>query len=189
MKTPALVSWYLMTAMSSSLLGKTPKQNLSIQADVAAKNAPLNRLEWHSLSQAARQMEQLMHQTQPVRTRIWPHAVRDEAGRAGLIVVAQRPLLMFRPTDDLQKRQHWIVVAVVAAAKEAMESAIPLDHLALTDIDGANGNLWFYDVKMSVARNIYKQLNDRTITMDAAYDEIVSSWRLITAAHEVASQR
>jgi hypothetical protein len=42
---------------------------------------------------------------------------------------------------------------------------------------------------MSVARNIYKQLNDRTITMDAAYDEIVSSWRLITAAHEVASQR
>ena len=186
MKTPTLVSWCLMTAMSSSLLGNTPKQPPPDLVSVVAKNAPLTRQEWHSLSQAARQMEQLIHQTQPVRTRIWPHAVRDDAGRSGLIVVAQRPLLMFRPADDLQIRQHWIVVAVVAAAKEAMKSTIPLDHLALTDIDGANGNLWFYDVKMSVAQQIYQQLKERTITMDAAYDEIVSSWRLITAAHEVA---
>jgi hypothetical protein len=189
MKTPTLVSWCLMIAMSSSLMGNTPKRPPPDHDSIAAKNAPLTRLEWHSLSQAARQMEKLMHQTQPVRTRIWPHAVRDDAGRAGLIVVAQRPLLMFRPTDDLQIRQHWIVVAVVAAAKEATESAIPLDHLALTDFDGANGNLWFYDVEMSVARNIYQQLKERTITMDAAYDEIVSSWRLITAAHEVASRQ
>lgn len=188
MKTPTWISWCLMTVMSSSLMGNTPKRPTSDLVILTAQNAPLTRMEWHSLSQAARKMERLMHQTQPVRTRIWPHAVRDDAGRAGLIVVAQRPLLMFRPTDDLLIRQHWIVVAVVAAAKEALDSAIPLDHLALTDIDGANGDLWFYDVKINVAQNIYQQLKERTITMDAAYAEIVRSWRLITAAHEVASR-
>lgn len=133
-------------------------------------------------------MEKLLHQTQPVRTRIWPHAVRDDAGRAGLIVVAQRPLLMFRHTDDQPLREHWVVVAVVAAARESVESGIPLDHLALTDIDGANGELWFYDVDMDVGRRIYQQLKARTMSMEAAYGEIVGSWRLITAAHEVASQ-
>lgn len=188
MKPLGLAFWLLTTALPLSLHGNTPKNGSTILNRAATQNAPLTRQEWHSLSQVARQMEKLLHQTQPVRTRIWPHAVRDDAGRAGLIVVAQRPLLMFRHTDDQPLREHWVVVAVVAAARESIESGIPLDHLALTDIDGANGELWFYDVDMKVGRSIYQQLKMRTMTMETAYAEIVRSWRLITAAHEVASQ-
>jgi hypothetical protein len=40
---------------------------------------------------------------------------------------------------------------------------------------------------MSLARQLYLQLKDRQITMDTAYSEIVRSWRLVTASHEVAS--
>jgi hypothetical protein len=40
---------------------------------------------------------------------------------------------------------------------------------------------------MSLARQLYRQLIDRTITMDAAYREIVRSWRLVTATHKMAS--
>lgn len=150
-------------------------------------SALLSRHDWHSLSSAAKQIEHLLHQAQTVGTRVWPHAVRDTAGRAGLIIMAQRPLLMSMNTEDLDARQTWVLVSVLAAAKESAEAPLPLDHLALTDTEGAQGQLWYYDVEMSLARELYLQLRDRKITMDAAYREIVRSWRLVTASNQVAS--
>jgi len=132
-------------------------------------------------------MEHFLHQSQMVGTRVWPHAVRDASGRAGLIIMAQRPLLMSMNGEDLETRKTWVLVSVLAAAKETADSRLPLDHLALTDTQGAQGQLWYYDVEMSLAHKLYLQLRDRKITMDAAYAEIVRSWRLVTASHEVAS--
>jgi len=129
-----------------------------------------------------------MYQAQTIGTRIWPHAVRDASGRAGLIIMAQRPLLMSMNTEDLDARQAWVIVSVLAAAKESAESPAFLDHLALTDTDGAKGPRWYYDVDMNLARKLYRQLEARTITMDTAYHEIISSWTLVTATPNVASQ-
>jgi hypothetical protein len=187
MKTPALLSVYLLTAAPIALLGNNPQMLHCTPNDGKPYSALLSRLDWHRLSSAARQVEFLLHQAQTVGTRVWPHAVRDASGRAGLIIMAQRPLLMSLNGDDIDTRQAWVLVSVLAAAKESAESPLPLDHLALTDTEGAQGQLWYYDVEMSLAHELYLKLKDRKITMEAAYTEIVRSWRLVTASHEIAS--
>jgi hypothetical protein len=187
MKTPAFITLWLLTAASPHVLGNKPRQQPSMSQHESPHGALLSRHDWHSLSGAAKQMEHLLHQAQTVRTRVWPHAVRDASGRAGLIIMAQRPLLMSMNAEDLDARQAWVLVSVLAAAKESDKSPLPLDHLALTDTEGAQGQPWYYDVEMSLARRLYIQLKERKITMDTAYREIVRSWRLVTAPHESAS--
>ena len=187
MKTSALIPLWLLAAASPPVLGSNPQHHPSTSRLGSPHSSLLSRHDWHRLSSAARQMEHLLHQAQAVGTRVWPHAVRDASGRAGLIIMAQRPLLMAMNTEDLDTRQTWVLISVLAAAKESAESPLPLDHLALTDTEGAQGQLWYYDVEMSLARQLYLQLKDRKITMEAAYREIVRSWRLVTASHEVAS--
>jgi hypothetical protein len=187
MKTPAFITLWLLTASSAHVLGNKPRQPPSKPQHESQHGALLSRHDWHSLSSAGKQMEHLLHQAQTVRTRVWPHAVRDASGRAGLIIMAQRPLLMSMNAEDLDARQAWVLVSVLAAAKESDESPLPLDHLALTDTEGVQGQPWYYDVEMNLARRLYIQLKERKITMDAAYREIVRSWRLVTASHESAS--
>lgn len=187
MKTSALIPLWLLAAASPPLLGNNPQHHPATARLGSQHTSLLSRQDWHSLSSAARQMEHLLHQAQSVTTRVWPHAVRDASGRAGLIVMAQRPLLMAMNMEDIETRETWVLISVLAAAKESAESPLPLDHLALTDTEGAQGQLWYYDVDMSLARQLYLQLKDRQITMDTAYREIVRSWRLVTASHEVAS--
>ena len=89
---------------------------------------------------------------------------------------------------DIDARQTWILVSVLSAAKESAKSPLPLDHLALTDTEGAKGQVWYYDVDMSLANQLYLLLKDRKITMDSAYREIVRSWRLVTVINESPSR-
>lgn len=178
---------WLLIATVPHLLANNPQHHPSASQHGSPHSSLLSRHDWHNLSSAAKQMEHLLHQAQPVGTRVWPHAVRDASGRAGLIVMAQRPLLMSMNSEDLDTRQTWVLVSVLAAAKESAESPLPLDHLALTDTEGAQGQLWYYDVDMSLARKLYLQLRDHQISMESAYREIVRSWRLVTASNQVAS--
>ncbi len=187
MKTSIFIPLWLLTATSSQMLASNSQHHPSTSRLGSPHSALLSRNDWHSLSSAAKQMEHLLYQVQTVGTRVWPHAVRDASGRAGLIIMAQRPLLMSMNSEDLDARQTWVLISVLAAAKESAESPLPLDHLALTDTEGAQGQLWYYDVEVSLARQLYLQLKNRKITMDAAYREIIRSWRLVTASHEVAS--
>jgi hypothetical protein len=188
MKTFLFTTLWLSTTASQHSLANNPQLHLSAYRQGSPHTAPLSRNDWHSLSRAANEMEHLLHKAQAVGTRVWPHAVRDASGRAGLIIMAQRPLLMSMNGEDLDSRQTWVLISVLAAAKKSSESPLPLDHLALTDTEGAQGQLWYYDVDMSLARQLYLQLKDRKITIEAAYREIVRSWRLITASHEVAAR-
>ena len=187
MKASSTILLALFTGTAITLRGNNVQQQPCTDLGDEIETVVLSRHEWHSLSKAARYMEHVLHQAHSLGTRVWPHAVRDSSGRAGLIIMAQKPLLMSMNADELDSRQTWVVVAVLAAAKYSEESHLPLDHLALTDTEGARGVLWYYDVDMALANRLYRQLKDREITLDAAYGEITRSWKLITAAQDVAS--
>lgn len=186
MKTSFFISLWLLVATAPHLLAINPQHNLSSSRLGSTYSTLLSRNDWHRLSSVGKKMEYLLHKAQTVGTRVWPHAVRDASGRAGLIIMAQRPLLMSMNTEDLDARQTWILVAVLSAAKESSETTLPLDHLALTDTDGAQGQLWYFDVDIRLARQLYQQLKEHKITLGSAYREIVRSWRLVTGSNEVA---
>jgi hypothetical protein len=188
MKTSALIPLWLLAAASPALLANNNEHHSSTSRLGGPHTSLLSRQDWHRLSSAAKQMEHLLHQAQSVGTCVWPHAVRDASGRAGLIIMAQRPLLMSMNIGDIDARQTWILVSVLSAAKESAKSPLPLDHLALTDTEGAKGQVWYYDVDMSLANQLYLLLKDRKITMDSAYREIVRSWRLVTVINESSSR-
>ena len=188
MKTSSFICLCLTAALPLSSWGNHPPDPPFTPQDGKLHQSPLTRYEWHSLNRSAKQIERLMYQAQTIGTRIWPHAVRDASGRAGLIIMAQRPLLMSMNAEDLDDRQAWVILSVLAAARESAESPASLDHLALTDTEGAKGHLWYYDVDMNLARKLYRQLVAGTLTIDKAYHEIISSWTLVTATQNVASK-
>lgn len=140
----------------------------------------LTRHEWHQLGDAAWQISMLIQNAQPVATQVWPHAARDSAGRAGLIIKAERPLMMTLNVEDIRLRAAWTLAAVLAAGRFVELEGLPVDHLALTDADGAHHQKWYYDVDVQTARHVFVGLRDRKISMDQAYSMITSSWKLVT---------
>lgn len=148
----------------------------------------LSRHELHALTEAARGVEAFIRRTPHLGTRVWPHAVRDGQGRAGLIIMAHRPLLMSMNLEDLDQRRNWVLAALIAAGWQMESTPARVDHLALTDPEGMRGQQWYYDVDMALARRLFLRLREGTLSAEAAYRQVVSSWRLVTAESQLTAR-
>jgi hypothetical protein len=184
---PLLVAVILST--TPAVFGSTHLHTASLQKKSSLHGNLLTRSEWHALNSAASQIRHFMRRVQPIGTRVWPHAVRDASGRAGLIIMAEKPCLMTLDTRDLHARQIWVLSSVIAAAQLAEKSALPLDHLALTDAHGVEGQLWYYDLDIRLALQLHRQLMERSISPEDAYSQVVCSWKLVTSPVEIASTK
>lgn len=150
------------------------------QVEKSGFAAMLTRHEWHRLGEAAWEISLLMQSAQPVATQVWPHAARDAAGRAGLIIRAERPLLMTLNLEDIRLRAGWTMAAVLATGRLAELEGLPVDYLALTDAEGTQLQKWYLEVEVQTARRVFVGLRDGTMSMDSAYATITSSWKLVT---------
>ncbi len=180
----------IMSMLALPTLSLQASQPLTAPVSSIPKDRPqvLERHEIQALGDVARGVELLLRRTQFSGTRVWPHAVRDSKGRTGLIIMAHRPLLMSMNMEDIDIRRTWVLVSLIAAARQMEITESQLDHLALTDREGMTGQLWYYDVDMQIARSIYKELNEGSITGDQAYQQVTSSWKLVTADNSMASR-
>jgi hypothetical protein len=177
----------LLTLPTLSLQAKQPAY---VSPSFSKNTQPkvLQRHEIQALGNVARGVEMMLRQTQFEGTRVWPHAVRDSQGRTGLIVMAHRPLLMSMNMEDIDIRRTWVLVCLIAAARQMQTTESQLDHIALTDREGMTGDPWYYDVDMQVAHRIYMQLNEGSINGEQAYQQVINTWKLVTKDNSMASR-
>ena len=116
-------------------------------------------------------------------TRVLPQGVRDPDGRLGIIVVSSEPLVP--PADAPWKvaSKKWVMLAVMAAVKYTAGSPVPIDYIGFTDTQGMGGSSgrWFYELNLSTARLVQRQLLSHTITTEQAFEKVTASWRRVTA--------
>ncbi|MCA1962541.1 MAG: hypothetical protein LDL31_01190 [Prosthecobacter sp.] len=164
-----------------------PKQTALIHAEPSHPSF-LPRYELQALMEAARGVEAFIRRTPHAGARVWPHAVRDGKGRAGLIIQAHRPLLMTVSLEDIDRRKSWVLSAIIAAARQVELTEAPVDHLALTDTEGVTGQKWYYDVDIALARRVFSGLLSGTLSPDDAYATVIRSWKLVTADSQLAAR-
>ncbi len=180
----------IIPVLALQVMGLQAQQPLRASPSSVKKDSSrvLLRHEIQALGDVARGIEHMLRHTQFTGTQVWPHAVRDSQGRAGLIVMAHRPLLMSMNMEDIDIRRTWVLVSLIAAARQMQITESQLDHIALTDREGMTGDLWYYDVDIQVAHRIYKQLHEGIITGEQAYQQVVDSWKLVTKENSMASR-
>jgi hypothetical protein len=141
-----------------------------------AHGAVLGREELDGLKAISQNISSMMTVTDFVHTQVWPHAVRDSKGRAGIFISCSFPLLSSQGEKAAIARESWVILAVIAAVKYSEDSAVPLQHLAFTDPNGENQSSWYYDLDMDVARYIHRQLVHGGMSKQQAYAMVERSW-------------
>jgi hypothetical protein len=149
-------------------------------------NPILNRTELHTLEGIAWRMESMLTLANYTRTHVWPHAVRDSKGRAGLFISSSAPLLEAKDGEKEEMKRAWTVLGLVAAVKYAVGSPIKVGHIAFTDSDGIEGDRWYYDLDFGTAREIHRRLISGDLKATEAHDLIAACWIKITAHHDLA---
>jgi len=152
------------------------------------KTIVLNRQELHVLSVLACRTESMMTLASFTQSHVWPHGVRDHQGRIGLFIGSSEPLIHAKDPALFEAGKSWVVLGVIAAAKYAEGSAVDPDHIAFTDSEGLNGERWYYDLDMKIARRLHRQMVDGVLKPTQAYDLIAAAWRKVSAPPELALQ-
>lgn len=146
---------------------------------VAGPYTLLSLEEYESLSMMSRRVMGMMAEILPFYTEVWPHAVRDSRGRAGLIVVSSVPLEELATSTNQDSFKGWLVCAIVALGKYSAITGVPIQHVCFTDINGASEQRWCYDADMSLVCGLHRSLVTGSITADEAHAALVSHWRRI----------
>ncbi len=140
----------------------------------------LNREELHELNSITKNIAEMMSLPDLIHTSVWPHAVRDSKGRTGIFVSCSFPLLSTSGEMVQTAREHWVLLAVIAAVKFLEGSSVQIQHLGFTDPNGTMDNSWYYDLDMNTARYIHRQLAHGGMSKDQAFALIERSWIKIT---------
>lgn len=147
---------------------------------------PLDRLELLALQSIAERAESMLSIAEAIPTRVWPHGVRDERGRQGLFIGSLRPLFEESHPRLVEARKAWVVVGLIAAVKYSEGSQV--GHIAFTDANGLQGGKFYYDIDITHARAIHRDLVIGTLAFEEAYDVIATTWEKVTADHSLAAR-
>jgi hypothetical protein len=140
----------------------------------------LGREELAELKTISKNISEMMTVTDYVHTDVWPHAVRDSKGRAGVFVSCSYPILSTSGEAAAIARESWVTLAVIAAVKYSEGSVVPLQHLAFTDPNGETQSSWYYDLDMDIARYVHRQLVHGGMSRQQAYAMVERSWVKVT---------
>lgn len=140
----------------------------------------LSREEFENMQHLARRVSSMMGEILPFQTRVWPHAVRDSKGRAGLFLESALPMASLSGTPDQEYFKGWLVCAVLAVGKYSVMPGVELDHVCFTDASGAEAR-WFYDVDIALVRNLHRGLVHKELSADEVYDQLISQWKRLEA--------
>ncbi len=156
------------------------RANLHASSETKAAEV-LNRREILLLESIAHRAESMMTLMESVPTRVWAHGVRDQRGRLGLFVGCARPLFGKKDQMTVKQYREWIVCSLIAVVKYSEGS--PVGHIGFTDVDGLNGQRWYYDLDMATAREIHRLIITGMLPLHRGYDMIVRSWEKVTVDH------
>lgn len=145
---------------------------------------PLDRLELLALQSIAQRAESMMGIAEAIPTRVWPHGVRDEKGRQGIFFGSLRPLFEESHPQLVEAKKAWVVVGLIAAVKYAEGSQV--GHIAFTDANGLQGGSFYYDIDISHAREIHRNLLVGALAFERAYEVIATKWEKVTADNSLA---
>ena len=140
----------------------------------------LNRNELHTLSAISQKMEFMINPSEFKHTRVWPHGVRDEKGRIGLLISCANPFAKLTTGPESEGFKAWVIYAVIAAVKYSEGSPVPIDHLGFTEFGDTSGDKWYWDLDMATARLVHKNLFSERLTAEEAYAIITQSWSRVT---------
>lgn len=144
----------------------------------------LKRHEMLLLESIAYRAESMMTLMESVQTRVWPHGVRDQRGRLGLFVGSSRPLFGEKDEMTIKQLREWVVCSLIAVVKYS--EGRPVGHIGFTDVEGQDGQRWYYDLDMATAREIHRLIITGVVPLQRGYDMIVNSWEKVTVDHEFA---
>ena len=150
----------------------------------AKAGVPLDHREFNALERIANRAESMLDVAAFAPTRVWPHGVRDRMGRKGIFISYSLPLLDASDASTIKTKRVWVVFSLIAAVKYAEGS--DLGHIAFTDIDGMQGERWYYDIDIAAAREIHRRVVRGILPLDQGYDEIAAAWVKITPEHDLA---
>lgn len=167
-----------------ALVGMESPQGFSVTQTHPAAGKLLDRTELLLLENISRRAESMMAVSNIVPARVWPHAVADAKGRQGIFISSMRPLFEEKDPRLVLAKRAWVVLGLVAAVKYAEGS--PLGHIAFTDADGMQGGRYYYDLDITHARDIQRDLLRGRLHFEDAYDVISARWEKVTAEHDLA---
>lgn len=145
---------------------------------------PLDRVELLALQSIAERAESMLSIADAIPTRVWPHGVRDERGRQGLFIGSLRPLFEESHPRLMEARKAWVVVGLIAAVKYSEGSQV--GHIAFTDANGLQGGKFYYDIDITNARAIHRDILIGALALDKAYEVIATKWEKVTAEQSLA---
>jgi hypothetical protein len=145
---------------------------------------PLDRVELLALQSIAERAESMLSIADAIPTRVWPHGVRDERGRQGIFIGSLRPLFEESLPRLVEARKAWVVVSLIAAVKYSEGSEV--GHIAFTDANGLQGGKFYYDIDITHARAIHRDILIGALALDKAYEVIATKWEKVTAVQTLA---
>ena len=81
----------------------------------------------------------------------------------------------------MKRKRSWIIFAVIATVKYAEVNRGAVDYIAITDPLGMIGERWYYQLEMTSAAKVQRQLIFEGIGFEKAYKTIMASWHKVTA--------
>ena len=109
-----------------------------------------------------------------------PPQMRDPDGRLGIFIDCSQPFLAPPATRGMDMRKTWVLLAIFATVTSTESHPVIVDYIGFTDPEGANGKRWFYELDMSAARQIQKEIFSGAITMEQGYEKVIAAWRRVT---------
>lgn len=175
--------------LHSILTQQTPLLRLepvSAEVEKTKESTPKNRHlptkeEVRTLTRIGEKISSMMNVGQTMTCKVWPDFNTDLAGRHGIFIACPEPLFTTSNEEEMKRKRSWIIFAVIAAVKYAEVNRGAVDYIAITDPLGMIGERWYYQLEMTSAAKVQRQLIFEGIGFEKAYKTIIASWHKVTA--------
>ena len=107
-------------------------------------------------------------------------AARDPDGRLGVFIDNAQPFLTPPQSPGMDIRKMWVLLATFSALATAEGSPALIDYIGFTDMEGAHGKRWLFQLDLADARRIQNAVFAGDLTTDQGYEQITTAWRKVT---------